>query len=96
MRLLYNGKWWIHPDYKFGKATFIPKNMSPMELENGCFTAYRKYLRFNAIFKRLLDRKTHLKSFRNLFLYGLSNYLLHNETVKKKDVILGMEPGNIT
>jgi len=89
-RLLYDGKWWLHNDYKFGKATFLPKNMTPQQLENACFTAYRNYLKFNSFIRRMLDRKTHMKSLRNLFLYGLCNYLSLHETVKKKDVILGM------
>jgi radical SAM superfamily enzyme YgiQ (UPF0313 family) len=89
-RLLYDGKWWLHPDYRFGKATFVPKNMTPDELESACFNAYRSFLSFNSILKRLFNRKTHMKNFKNMFLFALCNSLLHNETVKKKDIILGM------
>lgn len=89
-RLLYDGKWWLHPDYRFGKATFVPKNMTPNELESACFNAYKTFLSFNSIVKRLFDRKAHMKNLKNIVLFALCNSLLHNETVKKKDVILGM------
>lgn len=91
-RLLYDGNWWLHPDYRFGKATFVPKNMTPDELESACYKAYCKFLGFNSIVKRFFDRKAHTKNFRNISLFALCNSLLHNETVKKANVILGKEP----
>jgi len=38
-RLLYDGKWWLHPEYRFNYATFRPKNMSPEELTEACWHA---------------------------------------------------------
>jgi radical SAM superfamily enzyme YgiQ (UPF0313 family) len=42
-RLLYDGKWWLHPDYRFGHATFRPHNMSADDLTQGCFDAYKRF-----------------------------------------------------
>ena len=36
-RLLYGGKWWLHPEYRFNHAAFIPKNMTPDELTEACW-----------------------------------------------------------
>jgi len=88
-RLLFDGKWWLHPDYRFGKATFMPKNMTPEELEYACFNAYKSFLSFNSIFKRLFDRKSNMKNIKNMALFALCNSLLYSETVKKKDIFLG-------
>jgi radical SAM superfamily enzyme YgiQ (UPF0313 family) len=92
-RLLYDGKWWLHPAYRFGKAAFTPKNMTAEELERACFNAYKTFLSSRSIIKRFFDRKAHMKSFRSMTLFAICNSLLHNETVKKKDIILGMGNG---
>ena len=31
-RHLYDGKWWLHPEYRFNDAAFVPKRMTPDEL----------------------------------------------------------------
>jgi radical SAM superfamily enzyme YgiQ (UPF0313 family) len=88
-RLLYNGCWWLHPDYRFGKATYIPKNMSPEELERGCIIAYDKFLNYNSLLRRALDFKTHLRSVERFFTYCLCNYFSYHGNIKKRNIMLG-------
>src|SRR5882762_2167830 len=35
-RHLYGGKWWLDPTYRFNRAAFVPKTMSPDELTDAC------------------------------------------------------------
>ena len=37
-RLIYK-KWWIDESYKYGDTMFLPKNMTPQELKEGCYRA---------------------------------------------------------
>ena len=39
-RLLYNGKWWLHPAYRFNHAAFVPKNMTSAELTEAAFNPH--------------------------------------------------------
>ena len=53
-RLLYDGKWWLHPDYRFNYAAFRPKRMSPDELTEACFQARRRFNSVGSILRRAL------------------------------------------
>ncbi len=43
-RLLFDGKWWLHPDYRYNVAAFQPANMTPDELGDlvGCVLLLRE------------------------------------------------------
>lgn len=88
-RLLYDGQWWLHPDYRYGKATYIPKKMSPGELERGCNMAYDKFLNYNSLLRRAFDFKTHMRSVERFFTFCLCNYFSYHGNVKKRNIILG-------
>ena len=88
-RLLYDGKWWLHPDYRFNNAVFKPKNMSADEL-----TALALHVRtvFNSpasIFQRIWDFKTHLRNPYRAGVYLAYNPIFRKETFKKQGVELG-------
>jgi len=36
-RLLYDGKWWLHPEYRFNHASFKPKSMSADQLTEAVY-----------------------------------------------------------
>lgn len=88
-RLLFDGRWWIHPDYRVGRAAFRPHRISPQELENGCFFARRTFYRFRSIIYRAFAFKTNMQSLYRLKIYLLSNYYHHHDTIKKQDIMLG-------
>ena len=89
-RLLYDEKWWLHDAFRFGKSAFTPYNMTPKELEDGCFNARLKYYSIHSIVKRAFDFKTNMKSIQNAKLYQLINYLSYNDALKKQDIMLGV------
>lgn len=88
-RLLYDGQWWLHPDYRFNHAAFIPKNMTPDELTEAVWQCRARWNSFGSIARRIWDFKTHLSS-----LYRLGTYLVYNrlyavETLTKQGMYFG-------
>jgi radical SAM superfamily enzyme YgiQ (UPF0313 family) len=88
-RLLYEGKWWLHSDFRFGKSAFVPYHMTPEELAEGCYAARQAYFKLGNIFKRAFDRKSNMRSPFNAGIYMLLNYLSYNDGLKKQDIELG-------
>ena len=90
-RLLFDGKWWLHPDYRFNHAAFQPKQMSPDELTEACFQARRRFNSVGSILRRALDWRTNLRSPYRMGLYFRYNPLFRRETFKKQGMRLGMQ-----
>lgn len=88
-RLLWDGKWWLHPDYRVNHAAFVPKLMSPEELTEQVWECRRKWNSTTSIFHRLWDIETHLNSPLRLFLYLRYNILYAKETKMKQGMYLG-------
>jgi radical SAM superfamily enzyme YgiQ (UPF0313 family) len=90
-RLLFDGKWWLHPDYRFNHAAFQPKQMSPDELTEACFQARRRFNSVGSILRRALDWRTNLRSPYRMGLYFRYNPLFRRETFKKQGMRLGTQ-----
>ncbi len=88
-RLLYDGKWWLHDDYRFGYAAFRPRNMSSERLTEACFNARLKHNTIYQILRRATDRKTNSKNLWSLLTYFAYNPLFRDEMLKKHKMILG-------
>lgn len=83
-RLLYDGRWWLHPDYRFNYAAFEPKNMSADELTLAGQMARKRFNSVPSVIHRALDIKTNLRSLPRL-LYFLRYSLLFRREVKRKE-----------
>lgn len=90
-RLLYGGKWWLHEDYRFNHASFIPKNFGADEFTQISFEIRKKYNSFSSIAYRAFDRKTHMKDLFSLMVYLQYNPVFRKEVFKKQDMKLGLE-----
>ena len=90
-RLLYDGKWWLHPDYRFNYAAFRPMRMSPDELTEACYQARRRFNSVGSIIRRALDWRTNLRSPYRLGLYLRYNPLFRRETFKKQGMRFGLQ-----
>jgi radical SAM superfamily enzyme YgiQ (UPF0313 family) len=88
-RLLWGGKWWLHPEYRFNHAAFIPKNMTPDELTDVTFECRMKWNSARSIFKRVWDLQTHLNSMYRLGTYLIYNKLYAHETLTKHGMFFG-------
>jgi radical SAM superfamily enzyme YgiQ (UPF0313 family) len=88
-RLLFDGCWWLHDDYRFGYAAFRPKRISPEELSE---LGYQARVRHNTVFqilRRATDLKTNAKDFWSLFTYFAYNPIFRVEFHKKYEMMLG-------
>ena len=90
-RLLYDGKWWLHPEYRFNHAAFLPKLMSPDELTEATFRARTSFNSPFSIFKRAFDFKTNMRSLLRLGTYLSYAPLFRKEVHKKQGMKLGLQ-----
>lgn len=77
-RLLYK-KWWLDPNYKYGRITFRPKNFEPEELENLCIDARSRFYSFSSTLRRGLDFKTNSSSIFLSSVFWTQNFLAKKE-----------------
>ncbi len=94
-RLLYDGQWWLHPEYRFNFAAFRPRNMSPDELTEACWHCRYHWNRKSSIFKRVWDFKTHMSSLFRLGVYLKYNPIYGKEAYKKQAMLFGLSRDTI-
>ena len=88
-RLLYDGCWWLHPDYRFNHAAFAPNNLSPAELTERCFAMRTRWNSYSTLLKRLFNLKTNMRSLAKMGIFLRYNPLFRKETFKKQGMRLG-------
>jgi radical SAM superfamily enzyme YgiQ (UPF0313 family) len=89
-RLLWDGKWWLHPEYRFNHAAFAPRNMTPDELTEACWHCRDEWNQAASIFRRMWDFKTHMSSPTRLGVYLAYNPLYAKETRRKHGMFFGL------
>ena len=90
-RLLYDGRWWLHPEYRFNHAAFRPARMSPKELTELGFHCRAKFNSPLSILRRAFDLKTNMRSLLRLSAYLRYAPLFRKEVYKKQDMQLGLQ-----
>jgi radical SAM superfamily enzyme YgiQ (UPF0313 family) len=80
-RLLFDGKWWLHPEYKYNDATFTPALMTADQLSEATIRANEQFYSVSSIFERLFDSKTHFNSFINFLIYTRLNITLRKTSI---------------
>jgi radical SAM superfamily enzyme YgiQ (UPF0313 family) len=88
-RLLYDGCWWLHDDYRFGYAAFRPKRISPEELSELGLQARVRHNTVYQILRRATDPKTNAKDLWSFFTYFAYNPIFRVEFRKKYEMMLG-------
>lgn len=89
-RLLFDGQWWLHPDYRFNHAAFVPRNMTPDQLTEAAYYCRKKFNTKASIFRRVWDFKTHLSSLTRLGIYLQYNPLVAREALLKQGMLFGL------
>ncbi len=89
-RLLFDGQWWLHPEYRFNHAAFIPRNMTPDELTQACWECRKQWNTLGSIWHRIWDTRTHLRSPVRLGVYLKYNPLYGRESYRKQGMHLGL------
>ena len=88
-RLLYEGRWWDHPEFRFNHAAFRPANMTPDRLTEIGLASRTSFNSVGSILRRALDRKTNLKTLYKLLTFAMYGPLFRREALKKQDLKLG-------
>lgn len=89
-RLLYDGRWWLHPDYRFNSAAFEPRGMTADQLTEAGWQCRRRWNSLGSIVRRAFDRATNMSSPTRLGLYALYNPLYRREAFKRQGLRLGL------
>jgi len=89
-RLLFDGKWWLHPEYTVNHAAFLPKNMSPDELTNHCFDLRKNFNSYLNISRRVMETAVNRKFRSRMFSLLRYGMLFRIEALKKQGLKLGI------
>ncbi len=89
-RLLYDGKWWLHEDYRFNFCSIVPKNMTPNELTEISFDCRRRFNSPGSIFTRAFEPRTNMRTPYRLMTYLVYNPLFRKEVFKKQGLRFGL------
>jgi radical SAM superfamily enzyme YgiQ (UPF0313 family) len=89
-RLLFDGVWWLHPEYRFNHAAFIPSLMSPQQLTDAGLQCRARFNSVASILRRALDPRTNMRSILKLGIYAVYAPLFRRETFKKQGMRLGL------
>lgn len=90
-RLLYDGKWWLHPDYRFNQAAFVPSKMSADELTEVCHAARKRFNSLPALLHRFSDMKTNMRTLWSVVSYWKYTMLFRNEVYQKHRMRFGLK-----
>lgn len=88
-RLLHNGKWWLHPQYRFNHAAFRPAGMTPDALTDACHAARTEFNSIAGILRRAADPYK-LRSISKMVLYLTYAKLFRKEVHKKHGMRFGL------
>jgi len=89
-RLLYDGRWWLHPDYRFNSAAFRPRGMTADQLTETGWECRHRWSSLGSIVRRAFDRSTNMSSLTRLALYVVYNPLFRREAFKRQGLRLGL------
>ena len=89
-RLLFDGKWWLHPEYRFNQAAFTPIKLSADKLTEACHEARKKFNRPSSLVYRFSDIKTNLKTLWSVGAYWRYSTLFRKEVYKKHGMRFGL------
>jgi radical SAM superfamily enzyme YgiQ (UPF0313 family) len=91
-RLLWDGHWWNHPDYRFNHAAFVPKQIDPEVLTDALAEARRIWSAPMTMVRRFLDPKTHMRSPYRMGVYWAYNPVYGRENRRKHGMTFGLTP----
>ncbi len=89
-RHLYGGKWWLHPEYRFNDAAFVPAQMSPEELTGACLQLRNKFNSLPNLVWRFMDLKTNMRTLRRMATFWQFNPVFRKEVFKKQGMRFGL------
>lgn len=86
-RLIYK-KWWLSDRYHYGDTAFLPKQMSPGQLRDGCLRMRKSFYSARCVIKRLFSNPINFIPL-NFVVFILANVISHREIQRKQGQLLG-------
>jgi radical SAM superfamily enzyme YgiQ (UPF0313 family) len=90
-RLLYDDCWWLHPEYRFNDAAYVPTRMTPDELTEACHTARKRYNSIPGLLHRFADIKTNMRTLQRMLLYWRYTTIFRSEVYRKHGMRFGLK-----
>lgn len=90
-RLLYDGRWWLHPDYRFNYAAFTPKNMTADQLTDMGRKAREAFNTPGSILSRTMAVLTNARSWVGLSVFLRYSLLFRWEVYNKHAMLFGCD-----
>jgi radical SAM superfamily enzyme YgiQ (UPF0313 family) len=90
-RLLYDGKWWLHPAYRFNHAAFTPQRMSAEELTDACHEARVRFNSLPSLAYRFSDLQTNMRTIWRMAMYWRYTLLFRREVYQKHAMRFGLK-----
>jgi radical SAM superfamily enzyme YgiQ (UPF0313 family) len=81
--------WWLDDGFRYGDCYFMPRRMSPEDLEHAVFDARRRFNTPSSIFQRALDPRTNARGLARLVIYLAVNLVNRREIYRKQGLRLG-------
>jgi radical SAM superfamily enzyme YgiQ (UPF0313 family) len=88
-RLLYDGQWWLNPQYRFNAASYVPAQMTPDELTEVCHEARSEFNRIPSLLWRFSDMRTNLRTLRRARIFWQFTPVFRREVFKKHGMMFG-------
>jgi radical SAM superfamily enzyme YgiQ (UPF0313 family) len=89
-RLRYES-WWLDKKYRYNEMPFVPKNLTPEAVTQGCVESRRRFYAWPSILKRSLRNRSDFFMLRNFFPI---NALHRNEISQRNGHPLGGDAGH--
>lgn len=90
-RLLYDGKWWLHPEYRFNDAAYVPARMTADELTETCHQIRKKFNSVPSLIYRFSDVKTNLSTIWRAASFWYYTLIFRKEMYKKHGMHFGLD-----
>ncbi len=90
-RLLFDGCWWLHPDYRFNDAAFVPKSMTPDELTEVCHIARKRFNTIPSLIRRFADVKTNARTLQRMAVFWKYTTIFRSEVYRKHGMRFGLK-----
>ena len=88
-RHLYDGKWWLHPEYRFNDAAFRPAQMTADQLTAVCYEARKAFNTIPSLLWRFSDLKTNMRTIRRMSAFWQFTPVFRREVFKKHGMVFG-------
>jgi radical SAM superfamily enzyme YgiQ (UPF0313 family) len=90
-RLLFDGCWWLHPEYRFNDAAFVPRNMTADELTQVCHLARQQFNSIPSLLRRFADIKTNMRTLQRAGVFWRYASVFRNEVYRKHGMRFGLK-----